>query len=52
LPDNESSEVALVFERDNAASEKPSQVLSEQASDSSVFLNVTCILKYTKCVEL
>jgi hypothetical protein len=36
----------LVFERNNAGSKKLSQVLSEQTSVSSAFLNAMCLLKY------
>jgi hypothetical protein len=35
----EDSEVVLVFERNNAGWKRLSQVLSEQTSDSSAFLN-------------
>jgi hypothetical protein len=42
----EDSEVVLVFERNKAGLQKLSQVLSEQKSDSSAFLNSTCLLKY------
>jgi hypothetical protein len=35
----EDSEVVLAFERNNAGLKEPSQVLSEQTSDSSAFLN-------------
>jgi hypothetical protein len=38
--------VVLVLERNNAGLKKLSQVLSGQTSDSSAFLNVTCLLKY------
>jgi hypothetical protein len=41
----EDSEVVRVFERNNEDLKKLSQVLSEQTSDSSAFLNVTCLLK-------
>jgi hypothetical protein len=40
------SEVVLVSERNNAGSKKLSQVLSEQTSDSSAFLNAMCLLNY------
>jgi hypothetical protein len=42
----EDSEVVLVFESNNAGLKKVSQVLSEQTSDSSAFLNVMCLLQY------
>jgi hypothetical protein len=42
----EDSEVVLVSERNDAGLKKLSQVLSEQTSDSSAFLNVMCLLKY------
>jgi hypothetical protein len=42
----ENSEVVLVFERNNAGFNKLSEVLPEETSDSSAFLNVTFILKY------
>jgi hypothetical protein len=42
----EDSEVVPVFERNNAGLKKLSQVLSEQTSDSSAFLNATCLVRY------
>jgi hypothetical protein len=36
----------LVCERNDAGLKELSQVLSEQTSDSSAFLNATCLLKY------
>jgi hypothetical protein len=42
----EDSEGGLVSERNNAGLKKLSQVLSEQTSDSSAFLNPMCLLKY------
>jgi hypothetical protein len=42
----EDSEVVLVLECNNAGLKTLSQVLSEQTSDSSVFLDVICLLKY------
>jgi hypothetical protein len=47
----EDSEVALVFERNDAGLKKLSQVLSEQTSDSSAFLNAICLLKYILSCE-
>jgi hypothetical protein len=41
----EVSEVVLVFERNNAGLKKLPQVLSEQTSGSSAFLNATCLFK-------
>jgi hypothetical protein len=41
----------LVFERINAGLKKLSQVLSEQTSDSSVFLNAMYLLKYVRNCE-
>jgi hypothetical protein len=40
------SEVVLVFERNNPGLKKPPQVLSEQTSDSSAFLNAMRLSKY------
>jgi hypothetical protein len=37
------SEVVLVFERNNAGLKKLSEVMSEQTSDSSAFLNAMCL---------
>jgi hypothetical protein len=43
----EDSEAVPVFEsNNNAGLKKLSQVLPEQTSDSSAFLNATCLLKY------
>jgi hypothetical protein len=42
----EDSEGVLVFDRNNAGLKELSQVSSEQTSNSSAFLNVTCLLKY------
>jgi hypothetical protein len=42
----EGSEIVLGFERNNAGLKKLPQVLSEQTSDSSAFLNAMCLLKY------
>jgi hypothetical protein len=42
----EDSEVVRDFELNNAGLKKLSQVLSEQTSDSSAFLNPTCLLKF------
>jgi hypothetical protein len=39
-------EAVLVSERNNAGLKKLSQVVSEQTSDSSAFLNAMCLLKY------
>jgi hypothetical protein len=41
----EDSEAVLVFERNSAGLQKLSQVLSEQTSGSSAFLNVACHFK-------
>jgi hypothetical protein len=41
----EYSEVVLVFESNNAGLKELS-ILFEQTSDSSVFLDVMCLLKY------
>jgi hypothetical protein len=46
----EDSEVVLVSERDDAGLKKLSQVLSEQTSDSSAFLNVMWLSKV--CTQL
>jgi hypothetical protein len=43
----EDSEVLHVFERNNARFEETVEVLSEQKSDSSAFLNVMCLLMYS-----
>jgi hypothetical protein len=43
-------EVVLIFERNNAGLKKLSQVLTEQTSDSSAFLNVMCLFKV--CTQL
>jgi hypothetical protein len=46
-PSIEDSEVVLVFESNNVGLKKLSEVLSQQTSDSSAFLNVTmCLLRY------
>jgi hypothetical protein len=46
------SEVVLVFEHNNAGLKKLSQVLFEQTSDSSAFLNAMCLLKHVlKCEQ-
>jgi hypothetical protein len=42
----EDSEVVLVFECNNAGLKKLSQVLFEQTSVSSAFLNATRLFKY------
>jgi hypothetical protein len=42
----EDSEVVLVCERNNVGLKKLSQVLSEQTSDSSAFLNAMCLLNW------
>jgi hypothetical protein len=47
----EDSEVMPVFEDNNAGLKKLSQVLPEQTSDSSAFLNATCPLKYVPTVN-
>jgi hypothetical protein len=44
------SEVVLVFESNNAGLKKLSQVLSEETSDSSAFLNATFLFK--ACTQL
>jgi hypothetical protein len=46
----EDSEAVLVSERNNAGLEKLPQVLSEQTSGSSAFLNATCLFKV--CAQL
>jgi hypothetical protein len=46
----EDSEVVLVSERNNVGLKKLSQVLSEQTSDSSAFLNAVCFFKV--CTQL
>jgi hypothetical protein len=43
---SDQTEVVLVSERNNAGLMELSQVVSEQTSDSSACLNVTCLLKY------
>jgi hypothetical protein len=45
----EDSEVVLVTERNNAGLKKLSQVLSEQTSDSSAFLNP---MSFKACTQL
>jgi hypothetical protein len=40
-----------VFERNNAGLKKLSQVLSEETSDSSAFLNAVCLLEYVHNCE-
>jgi hypothetical protein len=45
----EDSEIVLVFERNSAGLKKLSQVLSEQTSDSSAFLNAIC---FKVCTQL
>jgi hypothetical protein len=47
----EDAEVVLVSERNNAGLKKLSQVLPEQTSDSSAFLNAVCLLKYVLTCE-
>jgi hypothetical protein len=42
----EDAEVVLVFERNNVGLKELSQVLSEQTSDSSAFLNAMCLIQY------
>jgi hypothetical protein len=47
----EDSEVAPVFARNNAGLKKLSQVLSEQTSGSSAFINPICLLEYILICE-
>jgi hypothetical protein len=44
-PSIEDSEVVFGFERNNAGLKNLTQVLSEQTSESSAFLNAVCLLK-------
>jgi hypothetical protein len=46
----EDPEVVLVFEHNNAGLKKLTQVLSEETSDSSAFLNAICLFKV--CTQL